>query len=653
MKTSISLAIFTLFVQVTFAQSWSLLNSSSPANSTFKGISAATGSYVVAVGGTATNTRLFAYTSDGGSSWTHPTTVWTQANRPLNDILVTPSNFVHHALLPSTYTQATNIESGGGGNDGFAGAYNLSTGSIMNKMSINGAVKILVGKDQDGFPVIVATQASNGQWGYTTSGASSGTSTWNNVFNIGNDSWVIGENGKLNKNNDGLISYTWTDINTNVTDNLNGIYFINNNTGFIVGANGVVLKTVDGGLSWSASYPTTHNLHAVTFVNTTEGWAVGENGTILHTTNAGTNWTVFTSPTTNTLFDVSFVNPFVGYAAGANGTIIKFQANCANASSYTAISCGTYNWGPQQYTTSGTYTQNFSNQYGCDSTVTLNLTVHPEMPVTDIYPSACESYTFNGTVYTQSGMYLDTLTSVVYGCDSLVRLNLNIASSISATVSVFGNSLAAFDQNGGFYNHQWVDCSTNFSQISGAINQSFTPTQNGSYAVILSSGGICPADTSACVQFCAGINNTVSQNGNTLTATQSGANYQWINCANNTPISGANSQTFTAITNGSYAVVITSVACSDTSECTTFSTIGLNENELATFLLYPNPATDFVTISNIEAGSTISLVDLTGKTVSQVIAGSTAVNVETSNFTPGVYFVTVSGLNGTQKLIIE
>ena len=155
------------------------------------------------------------------------------------------------------------------------------------------------------------------------------------------------------------------------------------------------------------------------------------------------------------------------------------------------------------------------------------------------------------------------------------------------------------------------------------------------------------------IQFCAGINNTVSQNGNTLTATQSGANYQWINCANNTPISGANSQTFTAITNGSYAVVITSVACSDTSECTTFSTIGLNENELATFLLYPNPATDFVTISNIEAGSTISLVDLTGKTVSQVIAGSTAVNVETSNFTPGVYFVTVSGLNGTQKLIIE
>jgi hypothetical protein len=75
------------------------------------------------------------------------------------------------------------------------------------------------------------------------------------------------------------------------------------------------------------------------------------------------------------------------------------------------------------------------------------------------------------------------------------------------------------------------------------------------------------------------------------------------------------------------------------------------ENNL--FTVFPNPANENVTISNIEVGSTVSLIDVTGKIVSKVVANSTSVNVETSNFTPGVYFVTVSGLNGTQKLIIE
>lgn len=44
--------------------------------------------------------------------------------------------------------------------------------------------------------------------------------------------------------------------------------------------------------------------------------------------------------------------------------------------------------------------------------------------------------------------------------------------------------------------YQWVDCSSSFDWIIGETNQSFTPTQNGSYAVIVDEG-LC-ADTSAC-----------------------------------------------------------------------------------------------------------------------------------------------------------
>jgi len=63
------------------------------------------------------------------------------------------------------------------------------------------------------------------------------------------------------------------------------------------------------------------------------------------------------------------------------------------------------------------------------------------------------------------------------------------------------------------------------------------------------------------------IDDTVTLNGNTLTATQTGATYQWIDCTNSTPISGETNQTFTASATGSYAVEITLSGCTVTSTC--------------------------------------------------------------------------------------
>jgi hypothetical protein len=272
-----------------------------------------------------------------------------------------------------------------------------------------------------------------------------------------------------------------------------------------------------------------------------------------------------------------------------------------------------------------TPTFTLTNQSGCDSLVTLNLTIK-NASSSVINTSECASYTLNGTTYSTSGTFVQTIQNVA-GCDSTITLNLNIQSNTgTATISACDS-------------YTWINGTT------------YTASNNTATFTLQNAAG-CDSVVTLNLTIVT-INNATTVNGTTISATQSGANYQWINCANNTPISGANSQTFTATANGSYAVIITSGACSDTSECTTFNTIGLNENVKATFAIFPNPANENVTISNIEVGSTISLVDVTGKTVSQVIASSTSVNVETTNFTPGVYFVTVSGLNGTQKLVIE
>ncbi len=94
-----------------------------------------------------------------------------------------------------------------------------------------------------------------------------------------------------------------------------------------------------------------------------------------------------------------------------------------------AICAGeTFSVGSSNYTTSGVYTNVLTATNGCDSTVTLNLTVHP-IPVTNIVTSVCTgaSYTVGTSVYTVGGSYRDTLVAVT-GCDSIVNLTLTITS---------------------------------------------------------------------------------------------------------------------------------------------------------------------------------------------------------------------------------
>ncbi len=77
----------------------------------------------------------------------------------------------------------------------------------------------------------------------------------------------------------------------------------------------------------------------------------------------------------------------------------------------TVIVCNSYPWNDSVYTQSGIYTQTFTAANGCDSVVTLHLTVnHPVAELVEA--TACDSYTWNGTTYTQSGDYAQTLSLI-------------------------------------------------------------------------------------------------------------------------------------------------------------------------------------------------------------------------------------------------
>lgn len=114
-------------------------------------------------------------------------------------------------------------------------------------------------------------------------------------------------------------------------NDLRSISWVDNDTGWAVGTSGVVLKSLDGGVTWDSQYANTQlELTGVSFVSPTTGWAVGVNGTVRRTTDGGVNWATQSTGTTANFRDVSFVDSNVGVAVGDRGTTystIRYTTN--------------------------------------------------------------------------------------------------------------------------------------------------------------------------------------------------------------------------------------------------------------------------------------------------------------------------------------
>jgi hypothetical protein len=185
------------------------------------------------------------------------------------------------------------------------------------------------------------------------------------------------------------------------------------------------------------------------------------------------------------------------HAGGINdGFLAKFSECTATFSTQTTSSCDSYLWpiNNKVYTTSGIYTALITNATGCDSVVTLYLTIKNSSSSTDVI-TACNSYRWiDGITYTASNNTATfTLTNAV-GCDSIIALNLTINSVTDLSTSVNGITLSANNPNA---NYLWLDCANNYSPISGQTGQSYTPNANGTYAVQLTQNGC--VDTTNCV----------------------------------------------------------------------------------------------------------------------------------------------------------
>ncbi len=112
-----------------------------------------------------------------------------------------------------------------------------------------------------------------------------------------------------------------------------------------------------------------------------------------------------------------------------------------------------------------------------------------------IADSTCIEYLSPSGRYTwdTSGVYLDTIPNSI-GCDSILTINL-VIQQIDTSVANLGATLTATASSPGT-TYQWLDCNNAFTPITGATNQSYTPTITGDYAVEINQNGC--TDTSFC-----------------------------------------------------------------------------------------------------------------------------------------------------------
>lgn len=107
---------------------------------------------------------------------------------------------------------------------------------------------------------------------------------------------------------------------------LSGVFFSSSNVGWVVGAEGTILRTKDAGEHWVAQKSGVENdLNAINCVDVNNCWIVGENGTTLRTNNGGDNWEILSSESSADLNALHFINAQIGWIVGEDGLVLHTQ----------------------------------------------------------------------------------------------------------------------------------------------------------------------------------------------------------------------------------------------------------------------------------------------------------------------------------------
>jgi photosystem II stability/assembly factor-like uncharacterized protein len=164
------------------------------------------------------------------------------------------------------------------------------------------------------FLLLLSFSITQAQW-TNQNPVADGNDLWSTFFVDDNTGWIVGSNGFIKKTTNAGVD--WIEQISGTILTLKSIQFVNQNTGWICGERGLILKTTDGGTNWDSLVSgTTEHLSDIDFCDVNTGYVVGFGGTILKTIDGGLSWAGLSSGTTNDLYSLDFVDTFIGYAAG-------------------------------------------------------------------------------------------------------------------------------------------------------------------------------------------------------------------------------------------------------------------------------------------------------------------------------------------------
>jgi hypothetical protein len=304
------------------------------------------------------------------------------------------------------------------------------------------------------------------------------------------------------------------------------------------------------------------------------------------------------------------------------------------------VACDSYTWlDGNTYTSSNSSAQHIiPNAQGCDSIITLNLTINYSNTIID-QVNVCDSYTWpvNGETYTSNKNRTITFTNQA-GCDSIRVLELTVRYSTTST-----DSIRACDE------YRWIDGITYTDNNTTATDTS-TNTVGCQHVTTLNLQ-IDRVNTSILFDTVDSVFLAIDTNA--------GASYVWLRCEPSPRrFANTNSPIFEPRSEGTYAVEITRGACVKTSDCApfVFNRVGLGESlDNGNTHLYPNPnGGNFWLDAGGQFATSVAIYNQTGQLI-QVLEQIIGIQEINLNAPAGIYLVILQNEEGTsyRRLVIQ
>ena len=346
--------------------------------------------------------------------------------------------------------------------------------------------------------------------------------------------------------------------------------------------------------------------------------------------------------------------------------VLTLSVNSVATTLLSATICSNeaYDFHGRNLTQAGTYSDTLQTVNGCDSVIVLTLSVN-HVATTPLSATICsnEAYDFHGRDLTQAGTYSDTLQTI-NGCDSIITLNLTVNSALTSIIDAEICEGTTYSENG--FEHSEAGTYTQTLQTSNGcdsivtLNLSMKPNSTTTFTATVCEGtvytenGFNASETgiyTRTMESANGCDSTITLDLTVNPSYQIGVlaiinrGETYTNFGFNESEAGTYTQHLQTVDGCDSTIMLTLVVMMSLDDATV--------DEKA-FIFYPNPAKDFVILEfeTLHESERVQIFDMRGRRVktAEAGAGKKQMQIDVSDLSEGTYIIRFG--NVAKKLIV-